>query len=135
MRRLLCVAVIVLCAALPTTSYAQQPAPAPGSGGLTGGQIVALAIVTAAVAAVAWYAVAGTAAATAGEAALGMSALEGAELATMGSAGELASVCGSPACAARMRMAGRGVAAEAAGAGDGIGMMRPVRSVGAAVAR
>src|SRR5206468_3648605 len=58
MRRLLCLAVIVLFAVVPAASHAQQPAPPPSSGGLTGGQIVALAIVTAAVAAVAWYAVA-----------------------------------------------------------------------------
>ena len=56
MRRLLCVAVIAVFAVVPTVSRAQQPAPPPSSGGLTGGQIVALAIVTAAVAAVAWYA-------------------------------------------------------------------------------
>ena len=55
MRRLLCVAVLALCTRADGR-YAQQPAPPPSSGGLTGGQIVALAIVTAAVAAVAWYA-------------------------------------------------------------------------------
>jgi hypothetical protein len=42
MRRLLCVAVIAVFAAVPTVSRAQQPAPPPSSGGLTGGQIVAL---------------------------------------------------------------------------------------------
>ena len=42
MRRLLCVAVVSLIAFIPAVSQAQQPVPAPSSGGLSGGQVAGL---------------------------------------------------------------------------------------------
>src|SRR5579883_2509227 len=78
MRKLLCVAVVALIAFVPAASRAQQ-APPPPSAGLSGGQIVALVIVAAAVAGAAG----GAAPAAAEGAALGAgaAALPAAELA------------------------------------------------------
>src|SRR5712691_10980352 len=69
MRSFLCIVTVAMLAVVPAAGDAQQPTPAPCSGGLTGRQAIALAIVAAGAAAIGWDAVAGTAVVAAGTAA------------------------------------------------------------------